>query len=257
MPANDLRLLVEAAKAAGKIATPFWRQSLKVWEKDASAGPVTEADLAVDNMLQDRLLAARPNYGWLSEESVDDDKRLAAKRVFVIDPIDGTRSFIAGERTWAHSLAVVEDGRVISAAVYLPLRGKLYTAHLGGGAYLNGYRISSSTRSSLEGAQVLSAKASFDPAFWSTEIPSIGKHFRSSLAYRLALVAEGRFDAMLSFRNTWEWDVAAGSLLVTEAGANVSDRKGNPAIFNNPTPAIDGMIAASPGVHHELRQHLH
>ncbi len=116
---------------------PYWRQTHKSWEKAAGAGPVTEADLAVDEMLKDRLLAARPDYGWLSEETDDDPARLAHDHVFIVDPIDGTRAFMAGERTWAHSLAVAHQGQIVAAAIYLPAHDKLYTAAIGDGARLN------------------------------------------------------------------------------------------------------------------------
>ena len=256
MPAHDFTLLIEAAEAAAEIAKPFWQKSPEIWQKEAGAGPVTEADLAVNEMLKSRLLTARPDYGWLSEETEDDSDRLARDRVFIIDPIDGTRSFIAGERTWAHSLAVAEAGRIIAAAVYLPLRDKLYTARLGSGAWLNGEPIRDSGRTEIEDARILSTKPNFDASYWPRGVPNIQRHFRASLAYRLALVAEGRFDAMVTLRDTWEWDVAAGTLIATEAGATVTDRHGAVPRFNNPTPALPGLLAGSGNVHRGLRDRL-
>jgi voltage-gated potassium channel Kch len=120
LPAHDLALLTEAALKAGEIAMRFWKRSPKSWDKGGGHGPVTEADLDVNEMLAAKLLAARPDYGWLSEETEDGAARLAAERVFIIDPIDGTRAFMAGEDTFAHSLAVAEHGRVTAAVVYLP-----------------------------------------------------------------------------------------------------------------------------------------
>ena len=138
MPAADLALLIEAAQEAGRIATRFSGPKAQTWHKPEGAGPVTEADLAVNDMLERELRAARPDYGWLSEESLDRGDRLAANRVFIIDPIDGTRSFIDGSRTWAHSIAVAERGEVTAAVIYLPLRDKLYTAAKGQGARKTG-----------------------------------------------------------------------------------------------------------------------
>jgi len=256
LQANDLTILIDAARAAGELALPFWRNAHQSWEKADGAGPVTEADLAVDAMLRDRLLEARPDYGWLSEETDDDPVRLKHDAVFIIDPIDGTRAFMANERTWAHSLAVAHRGRIVAAVIFLPAMDKLYTAVLGGGAELNGQRICSSRASDLQNATVLTAKPNLDPKFWPLGVPPVRRHFRASLAYRLALVAEGRFDAMLAFRDTWEWDVAAGSLIAEEAGGTVSDRHGNLPEFNNPAPFLSGLIAAGPNIHPLLRRQM-
>jgi myo-inositol-1(or 4)-monophosphatase len=256
LPANDLQLLIDAALVAGAIATPFWQNSPKIWEKAGDAGPVTEADLAVNVMLKKKLLDARPDYGWLSEETEDNADRQETDRVFIIDPIDGTRSFIAGEKNWSHSLAVAENGQIIAAAVYLPVLDKLYTAHVGGGAFLNERPIRRSERAMLEGASVLTARPNLDAVHWRDGVPPVERHFRSSLAYRLALVAEGRFDAMLTLRDTWEWDVAAGTLLAFEAGALVTDRHGNLPIFNNKTPLLTGMIAGTSVVQAGLQGRL-
>jgi myo-inositol-1(or 4)-monophosphatase len=137
-PATDLALLIEATEAAGRIALSYWRQAPKAWEKAAEAGPVSEADLAVDAALAAGLRAARPDYGWLSEETPDDPARLSRDRVFILDPIDGTRAFLAGEETFSVSLAVATAGLVTAAVVHLPARGETYAAHLDGEARLNG-----------------------------------------------------------------------------------------------------------------------
>ena len=249
---SDLELLVTAAREAGKIARSFFKSDVQVWEKSGNAGPVTEADLAVNQMLERTLPAARPNYGWLSEETEDDTSRRNKSCVFVIDPIDGTRAFIAGSDTWAHSLAVVEDGRPVAAVVYLPMLDKMYTASRDVPAKLNGQEITVSGRTEISGATVLAAKPNFDQHHWRGDVPDVEPAFRSSLAYRLALVAEGRFDAMLTLRPTWEWDVAAGSLLVTQAGGAVTGRHSEEPMFNNAMPQLSGMVAAGPPVHKEL-----
>ena len=255
MPANDLDLLEETAREAGEIASRFWRGDQQVWDK-GKEGPVSEADLAVDRHLKERLLNVRPDYGWVSEETEDDPARHSAKRVFIIDPIDGTRSFIAGKHTWAHSLAVAEDGRVVAACVFLPAREKTYLAADGAGATLNGTPISALQRDRLEGASLLSSRVGLSPKYWSGGPPDVKRHFRSSFAYRLALVAEGSFDASLTLRPTWEWDVAAGALIATESGARVSDRNGRSPEFNSGTRQVDGVIAGGHTVHGELLKRL-
>ena len=138
MPDPDLALLEAAAREAGELALGYFGRPGAVREKPGGHGPVTEADLAVDAMLRERLLAARPDYGWLSEESEDDPARLGASRLFVVDPIDGTRAFVAGQRFWAHSLAVVAAGEAVAGVVHLPMLGRTYAAVRGGGARLNG-----------------------------------------------------------------------------------------------------------------------
>ncbi|WP_204112742.1 3'(2'),5'-bisphosphate nucleotidase CysQ [Shimia biformata] len=249
MPAPDLALLIDAAQEAGKIATRFLGQSNRQWDKPGGAGPVTEADLAVNAMLERELRTARPDYGWLSEESTDDPARLEASRVFIIDPIDGTRSFIEGSNTWAHSLAIAERGKVIAGVVFLPMRDKLYAAATDEGASLNGAPISPSVHNDLSGASLLAARPVMAAEHWKSGAPNVRRSHRPSLAYRLALVAEGRYDAMLTLRPTWEWDIAAGTVILQEAGAMATDRKGDQLRFNNPDPRQKGMIAANAGLH--------
>ncbi len=257
MPArDDLDLLIRAAQEAGRIASGFAGDTARKWDKPDNAGPVTEADLAVNDMLTERLRMARPDYGWLSEESEDDAARLSADRVFIIDPIDGTRSFIEGSDTWAHSLAIAEQGRVIAAVIYLPLRDKLYAASAGQGATLNGMPIRASGRAGVEGARVLAARPTLDQHHWQDGAPGFKRSYRPSLAYRLSLVAEGRYDAMLTLRESWEWDIAAGALILEEAGAVASDRTGAGLRFNNARPLLNGVVAAAPGVHGPLQRAL-
>jgi myo-inositol-1(or 4)-monophosphatase len=253
---SDLALLAQAATEAGRLARGYWGRALAVEEKEDGQGPVSEADLAVDALLRDRLTAARPAYGWLSEESADDPVRHMAARTFIVDPIDGTRSFLARERVWAHALAVVEAGRVVAGVVHLPMLKRTYAARLGGGATMNDAPIRAGRRASLTGAEVLTNAASLDPALWPGGVPPVTRAFRPSLAYRLCLVAEGRYDAMLTLRPAWEWDVAAGALIATEAGATVTDRLGRAPAFNARHPATDGLVVAAPVLHAGLLARL-
>lgn len=251
-PEDDLLLLTEAAQAAGRIAMGFWRQDPKAWDKADGAGPVTEADLAVNEELQRRLTRARPAYGWLSEESEADASRLDARRCFIIDPIDGTRAFIAGQEGFSHSLAVAEGDRIIAAVVYLPVSGRCYTAFADGPALLNGLPIAP-TDAGINGATVLTYRAASEPANWQNgNVPRFRREFRPSLAWRLCLAAEGRFDAALSLRAAWEWDIAAGSLIAERAGARATDRLGHPMRFNSPRGMVEGLIVAGPRLHGEL-----
>ena len=253
MPDSDLELLIKAAHKAGDIAKPFANRSVKSWEKDDGAGPVTEADLAVNQMLSGFLRSERPDYGWLSEESEDEMSRLSAERCFVIDPIDGTRSFIKGEDTWAHSFAITERGEPVAAVIFLPMLDNLYCAQKGEGATLNGQAISVSNAPSLFGSNILAARPTQDMRFWKNGIvPQFNSFHRPSLAYRLVLVAEGQYDGMITFRDSWEWDICAGALITNEAGAVVSDSFGKPLVFNQRHPMTKGVVSATPHVHSDF-----
>ena len=249
---DDLDLLITAAREAGEIATRYTGPDARRWDKPGGAGPVTEADLAVNTHLHARLMSARPDYGWLSEESEHDPARQSADRVFIIDPIDGTRSFIEGAKTWAHSLAIAEHGRITAAVVYLPMRDMMYAATLGGGAALNDRALSASTRDQVAQARTLIAKPGLAPALWPRGVPPVARHYRPSLAYRLALIGEGRFDAMLTVRPTWEWDIAAGSLIASEAGATVTTATARPLSFNTASAQSPGILASAPLIHSAL-----
>jgi myo-inositol-1(or 4)-monophosphatase len=254
LPAHDLDLLTHAALDAGKIALAFWKNNPRVWDKDGS--PVTEADIAVNDMLETRLRGARPGYGWLSEETPDSADRLSCEHVFIIDPIDGTRSFVAGEDTFAHSLAVARNGVVIAGVVYLPALDRLYTASLTAPALRDGQPIAPSGRVETGGATLLTSRPNLDPAHWPGGVPDVRRTFRASLAYRMCLVAEGRHDAMLTLKDAWEWDIAAGALICTRAGAVVTDRAGGALAFNGRHPQTTGVIAATPAIHGSLMARL-
>lgn len=251
MPERDLHLISEAARDAGAIAMRYWKADPQVWEKPGE-GPVTEADLAVNSFLAERLRGARPGFGWLSEESPDDSERLECKWVFIIDPIDGTRSFIAGEKHFAVSIAVAEAGRVIAGAVFLPALDRLYTAHALGPAMMNGQSISCADRAGLQGANLLMSKGLLAPDHWHQLPPDLKRSFRPSIAYRLCLVAEGAFDGMISTRDAWEWDIAAGSLIAQRAGATVSDCNGQALRFNSSHAKTPGILTAPKAVHREI-----
>ncbi|MEM9433636.1 MAG: 3'(2'),5'-bisphosphate nucleotidase CysQ [Pseudomonadota bacterium] len=252
---SDLDLLIEGARAAGDIARKFFKANPETWEKSGDAGPVTEADIAIDTMLRHELRAARPDYGWLSEETEDDKSRLSAQDVFIVDPIDGTRAFVAGEASFSHSLAIARNGIVTAAVVYLPVKEKLYYASKNGPSLCNDVTLSCS-EADIGSARVLATKPNMKPEFWNGTVPSFSRHFRPSLAYRLSLVAEGMFDAMLSFRPCWEWDIAAGALIVARAGGIASDQNGGELRFNSANAQTSGCVAAGPALHASLMDHM-
>lgn len=248
MPAiDDLALVKQAADLAGEIALRHLAQAPRVWDKGDGQGPVSEVDLEIDAALRDLLLGARPDYGWLSEETPDTPDRLQRDNLFIVDPLDGTRAYLDGQVGFAHPVCVVADGQPVAAAICLPRLGQTYSAARGQGAFCNGAPISVARPAAV--ARVLAARSQLDAAFWPGGAPVVERAFRPALAWRMALVADGSFDAMFTFKPAWHWDIAAGALIVTEAGGCVSDDRGDPLRFNTPTPRAPGVMAASPGLH--------
>jgi len=238
---DDLDLLMDAAAEAGQLALTFFGKDPKTWFKD-NKSPVSEADLAVDTLLGKRLQAARPDYGWLSEESADDKTRLDAARTFVVDPIDGTRAFLAGGEEWTVALAVVEAGRAVASVVFCPVRDETFGALAGGGAWLNGERLCTSSRTDIAGARlsgpysIAANKQVIAAGFERTE------NIRS-LAYRLALVAANRVDIAVARKGPSDWDLAAADLLVQEAGGELTDLAGHRCRYNQPETRHPALIA--------------
>ena len=253
MQATDLALLLDAAESAARIGTRYFKASPEIWDKGDGQGPVTEADLEIDRMLKAELRSARPDYGWLSEETEDNTDRQHAEHVFIIDPIDGTRAFIDGQKSWCHSLAIAHHGKVTAAVVHLPMREEVFSAEAGQGAHLNGTRLAAEGKPDPSGADVLTTRPTLDPKHWKDgQPPGFTRQFRPSLAFRMCLVAQSRFDAMITLRNAWEWDIAAGDLICREAGASVSDRLGGDLVFNAPSAKQAGVLAANPPLHQRL-----
>ncbi len=224
---DDLSLLKDAAQGAGEIALSFFRNNPKSWLKGASSS-VSEADMAVDDYLKETLRTARPHYGWLSEETADTTHRLDAARIFVVDPIDGTRGFLNGDDDWSIALAVVENGLPQTAVVHAPALKKLYHAARGGGAYCNGQKLGGNTGSTLDNMLISGTPQECWTYFLQCrKVPPI-----SSLALRLARVAEGELAAAFSRPDAHDWDIAGAHLLLEEAGGLLIDAQGDSPRYN-------------------------
>ena len=242
---DDLALILEAAQEAGALARDIRRQGLEVTYKPEDNTPVTNADLAADKLLTQRLRAARPDYGWLSEETADDTDRLACRRIFVVDPIDGTRAFLKGRPWWSVAIAVVEDGLPVAGAVFAPEVGELYGAALGQGATRNGELIAASTTTSLDNCRMAGNPVIFEHPSWPTPWPAMRVEARNSTAYRMCLVAAGDFDAAVAPVRKSDWDVAAGDLIAREAGCFVGDHLGRAFRYNRARPSQASLICAT------------
>ncbi len=237
----DKELLRTAAVTAGIIAASYFRRDLKTWTKE-NASPVSEADIVLDKFLHSALTTARPSYGWLSEESVDDPARVAAPRAFVVDPIDGTRGFIRGEDSWTISLAVVEGERPVAGVVYAPARDEMYDAFLGGGARLNGQPIVRRPPPDRH-APLIPAPGAVHQELQAAGLDYTRGPFYPSLAYRLVQITTGRLDATVVRRGSQDWDLAGAASILAECGIGLEDACGVPMRFNK-ADVRHGALAA-------------
>ena len=244
----DLELLIEAARAAGRIALDERARGLTV-ETKLGGSPVTSGDLAANAYLLSFLRTARPDYGWLSEETADDPSRLDHERLFIVDPIDGTVAYMKNRPWWTVALCVIDREKPLTAVVHAPALDETFAAEAGKGATLNGRRIQASDVDALEDASVLADAALLEGPGWAEPWPAMRLERRNSIAYRMALVGAGGFDAAIALGHKWDWDVAAGGLIACEAGAIVSDHGGRPHQFNQPIPRQASLVCAAPALH--------
>jgi myo-inositol-1(or 4)-monophosphatase len=245
--ADELAVIEKAVKAAGVLALAQFRDGIKGWRKPDGT-PVSDADLAVNRLLADRLLAARPNHGWLSEEASDD---LAARRgdfTYLVDPIDGTRAFLGNSDDWCIGVALLARERPIAAAILQPVTGALYSAGAGLGATLNGRRIHVSDRRQLAGAHLIAHSGLGKPERWAVPWPKVRYGMTFAMLLRLCRVADGSYDGMVALGRKSDWDVAAGDLIVREAGGLVTDMSGAPLSYGGPELTQNGVMAAGPAL---------
>ena len=247
----DLALIREAAQRAGELALTLRRAGLST-ETKADGTPVTNADLEVDAPLRAMLAEARPDYGWLSEETADDPARLERHRLFVVDPIDGTRAYVKDRPWWGVSIAVVEHDRPVAGVLCAPDVEETYHAMVGEGAWRNGVAIRPSEADAVEACAMLADAPMLKHPAWPTPWPEMNIVNRNSVAYRLCLVASGDFDAALAMSSKAEWDLAAADLIATEAGCLVTNHKGLVFRYNQPAPKARSLVCAGPALHRLL-----
>ncbi|WP_375288326.1 3'(2'),5'-bisphosphate nucleotidase CysQ [Sphingomonas sp.] len=235
--------VADVAREAGALALSRWGTGFDTGAKpDGSV--ICAVDLEVDRFLHARLGALDPEAGWLSEETADDPARLARTRVWVVDPIDGTRDYVRGREGWAISIALVENGRPVIGVLDASARGERWLATAGGGAWRNGARLAASTRAELESARVpADALAKADRGTFT----AVAKP--NSIALRMAMVAAGEADLVATLRWGNEWDIAAAALIAAEAGASVTDALGAPLVFNRNPPRAFGVLTSAPAIH--------
>jgi myo-inositol-1(or 4)-monophosphatase len=238
---DDATLLFDSVREAGAIALQLVKQGVRHWNKpDGSV--VTEADLQIDSFLKQRLHGARPHYGWLSEESPDTPARLICERLWVLDPIDGTNSFVNGTDGWCIGVALVENGRPVLSALFRPAIDEFFWAAVGSGAYCNRALLVPRDAQTLQNAELLGTGRAAKILMQQGVNGMVAPHI--PLLLRLAFVASGRADIALSYGNKNDWDLAAGDLLMQESGAKLTDLDGHQMIYNRPQPWQNGMVAA-------------
>lgn len=252
---KEMDVLSMAIRKAGAEALRFAVDGFETIQKPDQS-PVTSADLAVNEVLLSHLMSAFPEDGWLSEESPDHLDRLQKRRVWVVDPIDGTKAFISGEPEYCISVGLIEQGRPIVAGIFNPSTDELFTATRGGGLRLNNEPVPPpASWSSRQSVLALNQWEQQIGRFTSLE-PSINKRAIRSIAWVLALASTGRIEGVVTWEPENEWDVAAGTLLITEAGGTISDGLGQELLFNQREPRYRGIIATGPHCPEALARQL-
>lgn len=252
----DLELALAAAHAAGLAVLPSFRTAQEVRYKGPDQ-PVTAADLRADAILRERLLGERPGYGWLSEETADSSERLGCERVWVVDPIDGTSSFVEGVAEWAVSVGLVVGSEAVLGVVFNPATGETYHAVRGRGAFRDGVPVRVSATAADAPSPALAAsryeigRGDFEGLDARWRLVPLG-----STTYKMMRVADGRADAFLSRGPKSEWDLCAASLIVAEAGGRVTDAAGAPLRFNQQSPSRHGIVVSNGTLHGDLLAQL-
>lgn len=237
-----LEAVARIAAEAGRIAAARCGSDYRRWHKKGGE-PVCEVDIEVDAFLRDALRGVDPEAGWLSEETADASDRTARPRLWVVDPIDGTRDYLRERSGWAVSVALVDEGQPVLAVLAAPARGELWTAERGGGSRRNGALLKASERTSLAGARVPTDRLAAEDG----DLMAVAKP--NSIALRIAMVAAGEADLVATLRWGFEWDLAAAALIAREAGATVTDGLGRPLAFNTASGEAFGVVAAAAGIH--------
>jgi len=256
LPGADRDLAAEAAllagslREAGQLAAGMFGTGVKSWIKGASS-PVSDADIAVNDFLEERLRSFNPDYGWLSEESADDLARLDTSRVWVVDPIDGTRAFLNKRKDWSISVALVEHGVPVLGCVYAPMSDEFYLAERGKGATLNASAINATRGIDLDLTRIAAPQSILDRvakiSSGTAGYPRIG-----SLALRLCRVANGALDVAFAGGNSRDWDIAAADLIIGEAGGAMTELNGDGLRYNCPEVTHGTLVAAGLPRHRHL-----
>jgi myo-inositol-1(or 4)-monophosphatase len=247
----DILHRIQAALDAARVVFDRFTPGAVATEYKAGHDPVTEADRAVDAVLRQNLL--RDGEGWLSEETADNPSRLDKRRVWIVDPLDGTREFVQGLPEFCVSIGWIENGRPVAGGIYNPATQETFLGSVDSGVLYNGKPAQASPRTSMTGALVLASRSEVKRGEWKQfEGGRFKVQAMGSVAYKLALVAAGLADVTFTLTPKHEWDVAAGVALVLSAGGYVATLDRAPLLCNNKDPLISGLLASGPNLRDQL-----
>jgi myo-inositol-1(or 4)-monophosphatase len=251
---RELNLAREAALSAGEILERYFRDRGFEIDQKGKDNPVTTADFDADHEIKRLLRPPFPEYGWLSEETADNPDRLSRRRVWIVDPLDGTKEFIKGIPEFVVSIALAEDGQPILGVTYNPIRREMFWCVRGSGCYMDSQAVRVTLTPSLEHATVLASRSETSRGEWKSYEGKLRVNPIGSVAYKLALVAAGRADATFTRTPKSEWDIASGAALIVEAGGRITDIDGSEMRFNKPSVKLKGFVASNTLLHEEIER---
>ena len=251
---RELDLAREAALSAGEILERYFRDRGFEIDQKGKDNPVTTADFDADHEIKRLLRAPFPEYGWLSEETADNSDRLACHRVWIVDPLDGTKEFIKGIPEFVIAIALAEAGHPILGVTYNPIKREMFWCARGSGCYMDSRQVRVTQTPTLEHATVLASRSETSRGEWKTYEGKLRVNPIGSVAYKLALVAAGRADATFTRTPKSEWDIASGAALIVEAGGRITDIDGSEMLFNKPSVKLKGFVASNALLHAEIER---
>ena len=248
---SEHNLVKESILKAGKLALKWFKKDPEQWKKN-DGSLVSKADIEINDLLNKLLKNKNPEFGWLSEENEDDKSRLNKKITFVVDPLDGTKAFLEGKKEFSISIAIVKNGLPISGIVFSPSTGEIFEAEKNKGSWKNNKKIIISNYKKLEKCKMIAFKPMFSHPAWKEPWPKMDIENRNSIAYRMALVASGQYDAMMALNSKNDWDIAAGDLLISEAGGIVTLHTNKKIIYNTENIKKPSVIGTNKSIHDKI-----
>jgi len=248
---SEHNLVKESILEAGKLALKWFKKDPEQWQKD-DGSLVSKADIEINDLLNKLLKNKNPEFGWLSEENEDDRSRLNKKITFVVDPLDGTKAFLEGKKEFSISVAIVKNGLPISGIVFSPSTGEMFEAEKNKGSWKNNKKVIISNYNRLEKCKMIAFKPMFSHPAWKEPWPKMDVENRNSIAYRMALVASGQYDAMMALNSKNDWDIAAGDLLISESGGIVTLHTNKKIIYNTENTKKPSVIGTNKAIHEKI-----
>jgi myo-inositol-1(or 4)-monophosphatase len=248
---SEHNLVKDSILEAGKLALKWFKKDPEQWKKD-DGSLVSKADIEINDLFNKLLKNKNPEFGWLSEENEDDKSRLNKKITFVVDPLDGTKAFLEGKKEFSISVAIVKNGLPISGIVFSPSTDEIFEAEKNKGSWKNNKKVIISNYNRLEKCKMIAFKPMFSHPAWKEPWPKMDVENRNSIAYRMALVASGQYDAMMALNSKNDWDIAAGDLLISESGGIVTLHTNKKIIYNTENTKKPSVIGTNKAIHEKI-----